>query len=533
MTSLTHTGTLVRLALRRDRIMLPVWIYALTAAVLSTAWAFRSLYATPESRVQLAASVGRNGSLRALYGPLFDPSSIGGLTAWRIEVFGAALAGLMSLVVVVRHTRAEEEAERLELVGSGAVGRRAPLTAALITACGANLLVALLVAAGLIILGQNAVGSLALGLALAAAGIMFAALAAVAAQLTESSRTATGIAGAALGLSYLLRAAGDAAGDGGASWLSWLSPLGWTEQIRPFAGERWWVFGPVAVVVAVLAGAAYALAARRDLGAGFLPSRPGPAQAGPGLRSPLALAWRLQRGTLLGWTGGFLVAGAVFGGIAEGVADLVRGNSQLEDLVRRMGGERGIVDSFLASTMGLLGMLAAIYATQATLRLRAEETGQRAEPVLATAVNRPRWAGSHLVFPALGTVVLLIAAGLTAGVTHGLRTHDLGRQVPTLIEAALVQAPAAWVLAAVAAAMYGLAPRIAAASWAVLAAVLFLGWFGPVLRLDQRVMDVSPFTHIPKIPGAALSAAPMAWLVAITAAGTAAGLAGLRRRDIG
>ena len=112
MTSLTHTGTLVRLALRRDRIMLPVWIYALTAAVLSTAWAFRSLYATPESRVQLAASVGRNGSLRALYGPLFDPSSIGGLTAWRIEVFGAALAGLMSLVVVVRHTRAEEEIGR-------------------------------------------------------------------------------------------------------------------------------------------------------------------------------------------------------------------------------------------------------------------------------------------------------------------------------------------------------------------------------------------------------------------------------------
>jgi ABC-2 type transport system permease protein len=533
MTSLARTGTLVRLALRRDRIMLPVWIYALTGGVISTAVAFRTLYATPESREELAASVGRNGSLRALYGPLFDPSSIGGLTAWRMEVFGAALAGLMSLIVVVRHTRAEEEAERLELVGAGAVGRHAPLTAALITAVGANLVLALLVSAGLIILGQNAGGSLALGLALAAAGWMFAAFAAVAAQLTESSRTATGIAGGALGLSYLLRAAGDGAGEGGASWLSWLSPIGWTEQIRPFAAERWWVFGLVAAFVAVSAGAAYTLAARRDLGAGFLPTRPGPAQAAPSLRSPLALAWRLQRGTLLGWTSGFLVAGAVFGGIAEGVADLVHGNPQLEELVRRMGGERGLVDSFLASIMGLLGMVAAIYATQATLRLRAEETGQRAEPVLATALTRPRWAGSHLVFPALGTVVLLTAAGLTAGLTHGLRTHDLGAQVPRLIEGALVQAPATWVFAAIAAALYGLAPRITTASWALLAAVLFLGWFGPVLQLHQWAMDVSPFTHIPKIPGAELAATPMVWLVGIAAALTATGLAGFRQRDIG
>ncbi len=471
MRSLAGTGVLVRLALRRDRVMLPIWIYALAASVLSTAFVFRRLYPTPESREQLAGSVSRNGSLRALYGPLFD--------------------------LVVRHTRAEEEAGRLELVGAGAVGRRAPLTAALITACGANLVLAALVFAGLIVLGEDGIGSLALGLALAAAGWMFAALAAVAAQLTDSARPATGIAGAALGFSYLLRAAGDAAGDNGASWLTWLSPIGWTEQIRAFAEERWWVFGLAAAVVIAFVGVAYGLAGGRDLGTGLLPSRPGPAEASPRLRNAAALAWRLQRGTLLGWTSGFLVAGAIFGGIAEGVADLVRGNSQLEVIVRRMGGERGIVDSFLASTMGLLGMVAAIYAVQATLRLRAEETGQRAEPVLATAVSRLRWAGSHLVFPAFGTVVLLTAAGLTGGLTHGLRTHDLGSQLPTLVKGALVQVPATWVLA------------------------------------GKRVMDVSPFTHIPRIPGASLSATPLVWLVGVAAAATAAGLVGFRQRDIG
>jgi ABC-2 type transport system permease protein len=183
--------------------------------------------------------------------------------------------------------------------------------------------------------------------------------------------------------------------------------------------------------------------------------------------------------------------------------------------------------------MGLLGMVAAIYAIQATLRLRVEETEQRAEPVLGTAVTRLRWAGSHLVYPALGTVVLLAAAGLTAGLAHGLRTHDLGGQLPNLIEGALVQAPATWVLAAVAVTLYGLAPRITMASWAVLGATLFVGWLGPALQLNQRIMDISPFTHTPKIPGAELAATPMVWLLGITAALTVLGLAGFRRRDIG
>src|SRR5262249_24997720 len=136
---------------------------------------------------------------------------------------------------------------------------------------------------------------------------------------------------------------------------------------------------------------------------------------------------------------------------------------------------------------------------------------------------------SHLTYPALGTVVLLTAAGLTAGLTHGLRTHDLSHQLPTLIEGALVQAPATWVLAAVAVALYGLATRITMASWAVLGATVFVGWLGPALQLNQRIMDISPFSHIPKIPGATLSATPIAWLVAITAALTVLGLAGFRQ----
>lgn len=152
MNALTGTGTLTRLALRRDRVMIPAWVVPIALLVASTASAFGGLYDTPAERAGVAASTAGNGSLRALYGPVFD-TGIGGLTAWRMMAFGSALAGLMAILLVVRHTREEEEAGRLELVGAGAVGRRAPLAAALVTGFGAALLLGLLVT--LALLGQG------------------------------------------------------------------------------------------------------------------------------------------------------------------------------------------------------------------------------------------------------------------------------------------------------------------------------------------------------------------------------------------
>ena len=530
MSSLAGTGALVRLALRRDRVMIPAWVLVLLSLVTSTASAFRSLYPTPESRLQFAGGIVHSPTLVALYGPLYNPDSVGGLSAWRILAIGAALAALMSVLLVVRHTRAEEETGRLELVGSAAVGRHAPLTAALLVAAGADLLLALLGAVGLAGLGLPVAGALALGLAIGSAGLVFAAVAAVTAQLAGSARGATGLAGAALGAAYLLRAVGDATT---ASWLSWLSPIGWAERVRPFAGDRLAVAGLAVAVSAALAAAAYALVARRDLGAGLLPVRPGPAQASPWLRSPLALAWRLQRGPLLGWVAGFAVMGAAAGSVARGVEDLVRGSAQLEDIIRRMGGERGLVDSYLATVMGLAGLIAGAYAVQATLRLRAEETGQRAEPLLAAPVSRIAWAWSHLVFAVAGSGVVLAVAGAAAGVSDGLRAGDVGGDLSRLLEGALVQLPAVWVVAGIATLLFGVAPRVATASWGALGAFLLLGQIGPVLGLSPWVIDLSPFAHVPRIPGSPLTPAPLIGLAATAAVLTGAGLAGLRRRDIG
>ncbi|MCX5444494.1 ABC transporter permease [Streptomyces nigrescens] len=529
---LAGTGTLLRLALRRDRLMIPAWVLALGLTVAAMGASFEAVYDTAAQRAGLAASMNHNGSMRALYGPVFS-DSVGGLVAWRMAGFGAVLAAVMSLLIVVRHTREEEETGRQELLSAAMVGRRAPLTAALLTALIANSLLAALIAGGTALSGRPAAGSLALGLAIGGTGTLFAGLAAIAAQLTESARLAKGLTGAVLGLAFALRAAGDAATTDATSPLTWLSPIGWSENLRPYAGERWWILLLFLAATALAGSTAYALTARRDLGMSFLPARPGPALAPRSLSGPFGLAWRLQRTTLLGWAAGFLCAGAVFGGIAEGASDLVGGNQQTREIVERMGGQQGLTDAFLATMAGLLGMVASLYAAGAVLRLRGEETGERAEPVLAGAVGRLRWAGSHLVIAYGGTAVILASGGLVLGLAHGLSADDLGGQLGPVLAAALSQVPAVWTLTGLAVLVFGLLPKATPAVWALVGGCLAIGWLGPSLKFPPWAMNLSPYSHLPKLPGADATAAPFVWLLALSALFALLGLVGVRRRDIG
>jgi ABC-2 type transport system permease protein len=285
-------------------------------------------------------------------------------------------------------------------------------------------------------------------------------------------------------------------------------------------------------VAAIFVTVGYALAGRRDLGAGLLPQRPGPAAASFALRSPFALAWRLHRGPLLGWTVGLALTGAVMAGAAAGIGDLKSPNQQLTDILTRMGGRSGLTDAFLAAIFGIIGMVAAAYTIQATLRLRQEESSGRVEALLATPVSRLRWAMSHLAFALLGTALLLAVSGVAGGLVYGAQVHDIGGQVGRLLGAALVQLPAAWVLAGFGTALIGLAPRLSALAWAALILSVLLVELGALFGLNPWIVDLTPFAHVPKLPGSAFTVTPVLWLTVIALVLSAAGLAGLRRRDM-
>ncbi|MEV4051465.1 ABC transporter permease [Amycolatopsis sp. NPDC049688] len=528
---LAGTWHLTRLALRRDRVILPIWIVLLSVVPASTVNTFTQFYPTVADRLALQAGANANPSYALLYGPPFDLTTAGGFIAWRMCGFLALLTGLMVVFTVTRHTRAEEDTGRAELLASAVVGRYAALTASLLVAGGASVLTGLIQAVTMIGAGLPAAGSLAFGAAEALTGLVFTAVAAVAVQLAEYSRTANGIGTAVVGAAFLLRGAGDSTVD--ARWLSWLSPIGWVQQVRAFAGERWWVLLLPVVFALVVGAIGYWLLPRRDVGVGILPPRPGPATAAPGLRSPLALAWRLHRGPLLGWVLGTAVAGAVFGSIASGIGDLVGSSPQAQQIFERLGGSHALTQAFLAAMAGMFAMVASLYGVQAVLRMRGEETAMRLEPVLATSVGRLRWAGGHLVFAFFGTAALLLTGGLFMGLANGLRTGDVGGSIADTLSGMLVQLPAAWVVVALAVAIFGLLPGFSAAAWAAGALALLLSLFGPMLDLPQAVLDVSPFQHPPKLPGQAFTATPLAWLVAVAAVALAAGLLGWKRRDVG
>ncbi len=531
--SLAGSGVLARLAARRDRVMLVSWIYVITILVVSTGYSFKGLYKTAASRESIASGITHNAATLALGGPLYS-DSIGALTVYKVGAASAIAAGLMSIFIVIRHTRADEEAGRLELVGSTAVGRNAALAVGLLLAAAANGVLALLIFAGQSVIGLPAGGSAAIGLAIGGCGLVFAGVASVTAQLSGSARGARGIAICVLIAAFLVMSAGAAAGTGGLRWLLWLSPVGWVTQVRAYAGDRWPVLALLVAAAAAAAAAAAFLAARRDLGAGLVPPRPGPAQAARSLRSPLALAWRLQRASLVGWAAGALLYGAALGSIAGSIGSFVSGSPHVRNVITRLGGQSGLTDAYLASVMTIFGLAAAGYAVSVVLRLRSEETSQRAEPVLATATRRVSWGASYLIVAAAGSAAVLVAAGLGSGLAFGLRSGDPGTQVPRLLGAALAQWPAVLAVAAVAVLLFGLLPEsCVSGGWAALALAAVLVLLGPTLRLAQWIQDISPFSQVPKLPGGTVSAVPLAWLAAAAVLLTAVGMVGLRRRDIG
>ncbi|MQA97358.1 MAG: ABC transporter permease [Streptosporangiales bacterium] len=531
MSPLTGTGGLIRLILRRDRVILPIWVFWMSVMPVFTTASFRELYPDESKLAAFAQTMTDNPSLTALYGPVYSPT-VGGLVAWRMSLLIVVL-GIISALVVIRHTRTEEEAGRRELIGATVIGRHAGMAAALIVTILADLVVGAVVALTMAASDVPVAGSVAFGVQLAAFGILFAAAAAFGAQLTEGAGSARAILLGAIGVTFVLRMVGNLSGeDGPLHWLVQASPLGWVQELRAFADERWWVLAPVGGLAVVLIVVAVVLQGRRDIAAGLLPTRLGPANAAPGLRSPFALAWRLHRGLLLGWVIGFAVFGSLFGSLGETVNDMLEESPELAQIMAALGGANTLTDMLFGTLFGLMGLIASTYAIQAALRWRAEETNLRAEPVLATAVGRVSYALSHIVFSLLGSGLAVMVGGLGAGIVQGTIAGDAGHWVPRLLGAAAIQLPAVWMLSALTVALIGLAPNASSLSWGALGAIFVISFFGPILGLEQWVLDISPFTHLPKLPGGEVTAAPLLWLGGVLVALLLAGLAGFRRRDV-
>jgi ABC-2 type transport system permease protein len=330
-----------------------------------------------------------------------------------------------------------------------------------------------------------------------------------------------------LAVTYVLRAVGDLA-EPSPGPLSWLSPIGWNQQLRAYSGERWWVLVLPLVASGALVGLAYALRSRRDLGAGLLADRPGPAAGS--LSTVGSLAWRMQGRVLLGWAVAFVLFGLILGSLASSVDKLLT-SPAMQDFFEKIGGAAGLVDVFLGAEVAIIAAIAAAYGISAASRLRAEEVEGHAEPVLATATTRTRWATSHYAVALGGAALLMVLAGLSIGTSASAALGDWS-QLGRVLVAALVQIPAVWVVTSLVLVLFGWLPRWTAAVWGLLAAFVVVGEFGALWKLPAWVMDISPLRHAPTLPVSSSGVVPVVVLTLVAAALSTAGYVGWRRRDL-
>lgn len=521
--SLAGTGALVGFYLRRDRVKLPVWLLAIAVNVPFFYGQAEQFAATPDFGQMLDNPLGA-----VFVGP------ISGLEQFTVERFFLTYyieflfaAAVMSILLVTRHTRQPEQHGQAELVRAGVVGRHAPLTAAMVVAVIANAGLCLLIAAAMTAFSFPAGSAWLFGAGVGVTGLAFAAVAAVTAQLTEHSRAAAGLAVVALGVAWTIRAAG-ALQDTEGGPLAWLSPMAWAQLTRVTAQERWWPLALTVVFATVLTAAAYALASRRDLGAGLVPPRLGPATAAPWLRSALALAVRLQRRGLAWWSAALVVAGVTYGSLANWM-DTDLGGDLGTDL-QELFGDADIVRAYLSLVVVGMTMFVGGFAIRSVRTLRNEETGGLADPLLASPTSRRAWMGTSLLVTAAGAVALLLLSGLATGLGAAAGTGD-GALFGALTAAFLARVPEVLALLALAAALYGLAPRWLGIAWAVLV-------YGGMVRFwyddawPQWLINLSLLNHIPRMPLEGFSLPPLLVLTALAAALAALGLTAFRRRDL-
>ncbi|PSL40273.1 ABC-2 type transport system permease protein [Planomicrobium soli] len=526
-----ETGSLTRFVLRRDRLRIPIWILAFAASTLLIAVAFTDLYQNAQERQAIAETM-KNPAMTAMVGPGYGLANYtaGAMMAHQMLLMTAVVVGLMNILLVTRHTRTDEEDGRIEMVRSLPVGRLSNLISALLVMVFVNIVLALVIGAGLYALeieSMDLEGSLLYGAALGAAGLLFAGITAVFVQLSQNARSVIGLSIGFLLLAYIVRAIGDI----GSEAIAWLSPLGWILRAEVYVNNYWW---PVllTVGVALLLGAfALYLNSIRDLGAGFLPSRPGKTRASALLTSPFGLAFRLQRTGMLAWAAGLFLIGASYGSVLGDLESFFADVDIMQEMLVQTEGF-SLTEQFIPMLMSVMAIIAAIPAIMVVLKLKGEERSERVEHVLGRAVSRNRLLGSYCLLSFIVGFVMLSLAGLGLGGV-GLSVMEEELALSMFFSAALAYLPAILIMAGIAVLLVGWAPKLTGFIWLYLAFSFIVVYLGGLFQFPEWVVELSPFGHVPRIPIESANYMNLAVLTGAAAVLAALGFVGYNKRDIG
>jgi ABC-2 type transport system permease protein len=499
-------------------------------AALTQATAYREGYPTLTDRLKFARSLGENDVARLIYGTPNDLLTVGGYISWRVGGRMAVFAALWGLLGAVRAMRAEEDAGRADLVLAGVVSRRTAFLAQLaaIGAGAAVLWLALFVA---FLVGElPAGGSAYLALAIVSVAPVFAGVGALTSQLAPTKRMATGLAAGLLAVAFALRTVA-AIVSAGLEWLHWATPLGWVEELRPFADPQPLVLLLPAATAALLLVAAAVLAGRRDIGSGLLPARE---SAPPRLRllgSPAAQALRSERGALVAWllgVGAFALLMGVFSDAAT--PDLISENMQRQ--LEKLGTESVVTPSgWLGFSFIFFILAVSLFCCMQISSLRGEEAEQRLETLLALPVGRSGWLAERLLLAAAGAAAVALAAGFLAWAGAAAQGADVS--LPEMLGAAANTMPPALLFLALGTLAFALVPRASTViAYGLVGPAFVWELFGALLEVPDWLLAVSPFHDVGLVPGEPFEPGAATIMLALAASVALTAVTIFRRRDL-
>jgi len=556
-----NTLQLTRFMLRRERVTSTVWIVMLVAILVGLV---PGMYIAldPYARAELI-SVFENPAMIAMVGPAYSTGhpTFGALYFNVMYVFTALTVGIMNIFLVVRHTRADEEKGRYEVLRSLPLGRLANINAAMLTAVIVNTVLAVTMGLAMYLggmVGDAGIcfnGSMLWGVGLAATGLVFAALTALLCQLSAITRSVMAYSFVALIIIYLVRAVGDMNPD--LEVIALISPLGLVLRTQAYIQNNWWPIFILLGIAGVVAVCAYYLNSFRDIDQGMIPARPGKAYGGTLLKSAPGLTFRLQRFVVIMVVVGMFLLGASYGSILGDIESFVASNemyqtlilspvmdiSQLEglpvedavQLMNQVLAHAGFTvaemfSGFIGGMMALMGLAALIVFV---LKAKSEEKDIRTELVLAASVSRYKYLASFVVIAMVSAILIQLAVGLGLyGVAVTMLPNPDDMSLGFVMQSVLVYVPALWVMIGVTVLLLGIAPRATGFVWAYFGYAFFMDLIGNVGVFPSWMARTTPFGFIPQLPMEEINWVVMTVMTVIALVLIAAGFFFYRQRDI-
>jgi ABC-2 type transport system permease protein len=525
--------TIARLSARKSVRAGIGWGVVFGFYVATQALTYATSYKTVASRHLLVQEFAHNAGISALVGPAIGIDTVPGFTSWKCLTVLAIMGAVWGILTSTRLTRGEEDAGRWEILLAGPVTRRGAAQQAL-TGMAAGAL-ALFVSTSIIVAAVGRSSKVDIGassavffsLAVASGALMFLAIGSLCAQLSTSRRQAISFASFILGASYAIRMVADSGS--GLSWLHWLTPLGWIEELRPLTSPRPWVLAPIAVSIVVVGTATIVLAGRRDLGAGTLGDRSTLSSLRRLPSTTRGIAVFLSRGTLLAWGGSIVAYGLLLGSIAKSGGKIITASPSLRADFARLGISGA--EAYLSVAYLIMALTLSFVAVGQVNAARKEESNGQLENLLVRPYSRIRWLTQRI---ALATLVLALGGAL-AGVSTwvGAVSDHADVRLTSLFDAGINVAVPALLIFGIGVLAFGVVPRmVSAVTYGLLVWFLLVEILGSVVSANHWILDLSGYHQMAAAPAVAVNWSANAVMIALALGAAGLGLIAFNRRDV-